>query len=153
MMQQKASVLPHFLQTCVTTLCLPLPSPTTVNFCSQTGHVSSRVVVAVLMWPFSVLMWVTVIVLHLGQAIATISPSLRFATSAGEVIGFIIIISPPFIGFMGSSARAARGSEGVIAKANAAPMPSMILDVVLVVFIFESFVYSTCFAICSESLL
>src|ERR1035438_5849019 len=30
-------------------------------------------------------------VLHLGQAIATISPFLRPATSAGEVIGFIII--------------------------------------------------------------
>src|ERR1035437_10047272 len=30
-------------------------------------------------------------VLHLGHAIATISPSLRPATFAGEVIGFIII--------------------------------------------------------------
>jgi hypothetical protein len=62
------------------------------------------------------------------------------------VIDFIIIISPPFIGFMGSSARAARGSEAATAKANAAPM---ILATVLFVFIFVSFVYLTCFVICS----
>jgi hypothetical protein len=60
------------------------------------------------------------------------------------VIGFIIIISPPFIGFIGSSARAVAGSEAAIAKANAAPMPSVILDRILFVFIF---VYFVCFTV------
>jgi hypothetical protein len=43
-------------------------------------------------------------------------------------------------GPIGSSERAVSGSEAAIAKANAAPMPSMILETVLLVFIFVSFV-------------
>jgi hypothetical protein len=58
-------------------------------------------------------------------------------------MGFIIIISPAFIGFIGSAARAASGSEAAIAKANAAPMPSVILDTVLLVVIFISSSFSS----------
>jgi hypothetical protein len=77
------------------------------------------------------------------QTIAMESPGWSSSTWAWVLIGFIINISAPFIGFIASSARAVSGSEAAIATASAAPIPNIIPNTVLVVFIFMPFV---CFA-------
>jgi hypothetical protein len=63
------------------------------------------------------------------------SPGFSSSAWALVLMGFIINISPPFIGFIGSSARAMTGSEAAIVKTNAALIPNIILDPVLFVFI------------------
>jgi len=68
--QQKAESLPHFSQTCFTSLCAPLPTPVTVIVLLQLGQRCFSPTVIVLTWPFCVVtLWITTD-LHLVQTMA-----------------------------------------------------------------------------------
>jgi hypothetical protein len=79
--------------------------------------------------------------LHMEHTMAMESPGLSSSAWAWVLIGFIINISAPFIGFIASSARVVTGSEAVINKANAMLIPSIVLETVLFLFIFVTFVF------------
>src|ERR1035437_2941711 len=81
-------------------------------------------------------------VLHLGQAMATKSPSLRLATSAGEVIGFIIIERTLGEAAMPSSPTGLYWACAGPAKENRAMATSAASGVLFIVCISYSFFYS-----------
>src|SRR5450759_551837 len=82
--------------------------------------------------------------LHLLQAMDMESPGFSASACAWVVMCCICIIiiwcSPPFIGFIGSSARAVTGSEAAIAKATASPeLRLILLRMLFFIFITVSF--------------
>src|ERR1022692_3343879 len=76
--------------------------------------------------------------LHLEQTIAMESPGLSSSAWAGVVIWLSIIkCSPPFIGFIGSSARTELGSHAAAATAKTMVESVMQLQICFAVFIYS----------------